>query len=89
MNLRETVGSAEELRARLADTERRASELAIDLSQWRERHAELQAEKRVLSRSANEAARIVPSSFGAGASGEQSDVPGSCGHSAGETTDGH
>jgi len=49
MNLRETVGSAEELRARLADTERRASEVAMDLSQWRERHAELQAEKRVLS----------------------------------------
>ena len=49
MDLREIAGSAEELRGRLADTERRMSELNSDLAGWRERTAELQAEKRVLT----------------------------------------
>ena len=40
-------------------------------------------------RGAGEAARVVPGSFGAGAAGEQPDVPGSGGYSAGETPDGH
>jgi DNA recombination protein RmuC len=49
MNLREISGCVDELRARLADTEHRASELDTDLAGWRERTAELQAEKRVLT----------------------------------------
>jgi len=49
VQLRETVGSAEELRSRLSETERRACDLSAELSGWRERTAELQAEKRVLT----------------------------------------
>ena len=44
----ERRASAEELRARLADTERRALSWQ-SICQWHERHLDLQAEKRVLS----------------------------------------
>lgn len=46
--LSETLGTAEELRSRLAATEMRAADLSTEMAGWRERNAELQAEKRVL-----------------------------------------
>lgn len=49
LDLRETVGIVQELRVSLANSEHRISELTSDLTEWRERSAELQAEKRVLT----------------------------------------